>query len=142
MAESDISISEMTNGTFDGGALFPAVQPDQQSTTGYANVKYSASQIGDGVAQLLYPLRLNTANKSIFGAINELAAGGVVLTGTLNAGSTTITLSDAAINANSSFDFYTSVYGIAPTAVSVSAGEIELTFEAQSVNLGVKVVVK
>lgn len=142
MAESDLSISNMTNGTFDGGALFPAVEPDLQSPSGYTNVKYSASEIGDGIAQLLYPLRLNTTNKSIFGAINELAAGGVILTGTLNAGSTTITLSDAAIDANSSFDFYTSIYGVSPTAVSVSTGEIILTFEAQSADMGVKVVVK
>lgn len=142
MAESDLSISNMTNGTFDGGALFPVIQPDQQSATGYVNVKYSASEIGDGILQLLFPLRLNTNNKSIFGAINELAAGGIILTDTLTAGSTTITLYDAAIDSNSSFDFYTSIYGVSPTAVSVSAGEITLTFVSQSSDMGVKVVVK
>lgn len=142
MAESDLSISNMTNGTFDGGALFPVVQPDQQSATGYVNVKYSAAEIGDGILQLLFPLRLNTNNKSIFGAINELAAGGIILTDTLTAGSTTITLYDASINANSSFDFYTSIYGVSPTAVSVSTGAITLTFESQSSDMGVKVVVK
>lgn len=142
MAESDLSISNMTNGTFDGGALFPAVEPDLQSPSGYVNVKYSASEIGDGIAQLLYPLRLNTTNKSIFGAINELAAGGVILTGTLNTGSTSITLSDAAIDANSSFDFYTSIYGVNPTAVTVTTGAITLTFEQQAADMGVKVVVK
>lgn len=73
MAESDISISEMTNGTFSAGALFPAIQPSQQSGTGYSNVKMSGADIGDGIGQLQFPLRLETENKSIFGAINEAA---------------------------------------------------------------------
>lgn len=142
MAESDISISEMTNGTFSAGAIFPAIQPSQQSASGYSNVKLSGADIGDGIGQLQFPLRLNTENKSIFGAINEAAAGGVVLTGTLNTGSTTITLSDAAIDGNSTFDFYTSIYGVNPTAVTVTTGAITLTFEQQAADMGVKVVVK
>ena len=73
MAESDISISEMTNGTFSAGALFPAIQPSQQSGSGYSNVKMSGADIGDGIGQLQFPLRLETENKSIFGAINEAA---------------------------------------------------------------------
>lgn len=73
MAESDISISEMTNGTFSAGAIFPAIQPDGQSSTGYSNVKLSGSDIGDGIGQLQFPLRLDTSNKTIFGAINEAA---------------------------------------------------------------------
>ena len=44
---------------------------------------------------------------------------GTVLTGTLTAGNTTLTLSNAAITTDSIFDFYTSEYGINPTAVSV-----------------------
>ena len=142
MAESDLIISAMSSGTFDAGALFPAVQPDQQSPTGYINVKLSAAQIGDGIGLLLFPTRLNTNNKSIFGAINEAAAGGVILTGTLAAGATSITLSDAAIDGNSTFDFYTSIYGVNPTAVTVATGAVTLTFEAQSAAMGVKVVVK
>lgn len=73
MAESDISISEMTNGTFSAGAIFPAIQPDGQSSTGYSNVKLSGSDIGDGIGQLQFPFRLDTADKTIFGAINEAA---------------------------------------------------------------------
>ena len=142
MAESDLTISAMSTGTFDAGALFPAIQPDQQSATGYINVHLSAAAIGDGIGLLLFPTRLNTINKSIFGAINEIAAGGVILTGTLTAGQTTITLSDAAIDGNSTFDFYTSIYGVNPTAVAVTTGSITLTFEQQAADMGVKVVVK
>lgn len=64
---------------------------------------------------------------------------GKILSGTLTAGNTTLTISDASITTDSIFDFYTSVYGINPTAVSVSAGSIELTFESQNADLGVKI---
>lgn len=73
MAESDISISEMTHGTFSAGAIFPAIQPDGQSSTGYSNVNLSGSDIGDGIGRLQFPLRLDTTDKTIFGAINEAA---------------------------------------------------------------------
>lgn len=64
---------------------------------------------------------------------------GTVLTGTLTAGNTTLTISDASITTDSIFDFYTSVYGINPSAVSVSTGSIELTFDALSYDLGVRI---
>ena len=67
---------------------------------------------------------------------------GIELTGTLTAGQTTITLTSEIIDSNSSFDFYTSVFGVNPTAVSVSTGSITLTFDNQSIDISVKVVVK
>ena len=75
---------------------------------------------------------------------DEMGGGGggsswTDVTGTLTAGSTSITLSNQAITTSSTFDYYTSVYGLYPTAVSVSTGSITLTFEAQSSNIDVKV---
>lgn len=61
------------------------------------------------------------------------------LTGTLTAGSTSITLSDAAITPSSTIEIFTEVYGVSPTAVSVSNGSVTMTFEAQASNMGVKV---
>ena len=61
------------------------------------------------------------------------------VTGTLSAGSTSITLSDESITTISTLDFYTDVYGVNPTAVSVSTGSVTLTFEAQSNAVSVKV---
>lgn len=61
------------------------------------------------------------------------------VTGTLLAGSTSITLSDASIDSTKTFDFYTDTFGVNPTAVSVSSGSITLTFEAQSSAVDVKV---
>ena len=43
------------------------------------------------------------------------------------------------IGANSNIDIYASVFGVNPTAVSISNNAITLTFEAQSNDIGVKV---
>lgn len=77
-------------------------------------------------------------------AIDEVVAGGggssyTEVSGTLTAGSTTLTLSDPAILTTSTFEFFTDTFGVSPTAVSVSTGSITLTFPAQQANLGVKV---
>ena len=65
--------------------------------------------------------------------------GGKILTGTLPAGSTTITLSDPAITTDSMFDYYTDAFGVCPTNSVVTNGQITLTFEARDSDLGVKV---
>lgn len=137
------SISQMTTAAaVDNGDLFEIAHPDQGSATGYASNKQTLAAIADHMATVVNYPSLNTTAKAIVGAINEVlqsAGGGTVLTGTLNAGSTTITFNNAAIETTSTFDFYTDIFGVNPTAVSVSAGSITLTFEAQASDLGVKV---
>ncbi len=59
--------------------------------------------------------------------------------GTLVAGSTSITLSDASITTNSTIDLYTDTYGVNPLSISVSTGSITLTFAAQQGAVNVKV---
>ena len=66
----------------------------------------------------------------------------VSVTGVLEAGETSITLENAAITSNSTFDFYTDTYGVNPTGVTVASGSITLTFEERESDLGVKVVIK
>ena len=61
------------------------------------------------------------------------------VTGTLTAGSTSLTLSDASITSNSTYDIYTNVYGVNPTDVTLENGSITMTFEAQQSDIGVKV---
>jgi len=60
------------------------------------------------------------------------------ITGTLTAGQTSIILSDASITTNSTIDVYTDA-DVDYNSVSVSAGSVTITFDAQSSNLGVKV---
>lgn len=78
-------------------------------------------------------------------AIDELAqgtgAGAVVVTGTLTAGQTSVTLSDASILAGSYIDIYTADGTDYVSAVQ-SVGSVVLTFEAQASDLAVAVVVR
>lgn len=67
---------------------------------------------------------------------------GTILTGTLAANATSLTLSNSAIKTSSLIDIYTNVWGYAPTAVTVTNGKIVMTFKARSASTSVKVVVK
>ena len=78
-------------------------------------------------------------------AIDELAqgtgAGYTLVTGTLTAGQTSVTLTDIAIKTTSYIDVYTDG-GVPFTSVTQSAGSVVLGFDAQVSNLAVAVVVK
>lgn len=122
---AEITIGQTTTDVYaptggGGGGSTVSWSQTQQTGTAIATITI------DGVAQTVY----------------APTGGGVQftdVTGTLTAGQTSITLSDAAILTTSTFDFYTDTFGVSPTAVSVATGSITLTFAAQANNLGVKV---
>lgn len=68
-------------------------------------------------------------------------AGYTLVTGTLTAGQTSVTLSDASILATSYIDVYTEG-GVPYVSAVQSVGSVVLTFEAQASNLPVAVVVR
>ena len=63
----------------------------------------------------------------------------IVVRGTLNAGSTTLTLTNSSITTSMCVDVYTSVFGISPDSVVVAAGSVTITFPAQASAIDVKV---
>lgn len=69
-------------------------------------------------------------------------SGGTLVSGTLTAGQTSITLQNANITTNSWISPYTSVYGVNPTDVVATTGSVTLTFEAQLVDILVGVEIK
>ena len=69
----------------------------------------------------------------------EFGAASTIFTETLAAGDTTITIISSQIAVGSMVDIYTDVYGLEPTNVAVTAGQIVLTFDAQGVDIHVKV---
>ena len=81
-------------------------------------------------------LRLNdkvyTGIAGSFGSFIEIIS-------TLEAGETTLTISNAKITTDSTIDVYTDTFGISPTNQVVTSGQIVLTFEAQANDVGVKV---
>ncbi|MCM1104941.1 MAG: hypothetical protein NC409_12645 [Clostridium sp.] len=70
---------------------------------------------------------------------NLVKALGTTLTETLAAGKTTLTFTSAAITDDSLIDVYVDVFGVCPSAVSQEGNTLTLTFDAQSVDVCVKV---
>lgn len=75
-------------------------------------------------------------------ALGKKADKPIVLTGTLAAKATSLALSNAAIKESSIIDIYTDKYGVSPTAVDVASGKITMTFDAQTVAIGIRVEVR
>ena len=130
-------------GVLQPGDLLYIGAVDSGSDTGYASRQLLASELAAALMNTFsYPLLLTkTAAKNIAGAINEIAAKYV--TGTLTAGSTSITLSDASITATSKLRFYSDIWGLYPNAAPVvSAGSVTLTFAAQQTDASIIVEVR
>lgn len=141
MAELDRSLSQMdATTTIPTGSLFFVSVEDQQSTSGYASKKITSENVGNQLLTAYNFNSLNTTSKNVIGAVNELK--GTELTAVLSAGSTTVTISNAAILTTSTIDIYVDKYGISPEDVTVTTGQIVLTFAEQENNLNVKVVIR
>ena len=84
-------------------------------------------------------LKYDSASEKWVNATGGGATPWTDITGTLTAGQTSLTLSDAAITTSSTVDVYTDTYGVNPTAISVANGSVTLTFDEQAADLGVKV---
>lgn len=69
----------------------------------------------------------------------EYGAASTIFTETLTAGDTTITITNSQIAIGSTVDIYTDVYDLEPTNVAITAGQIVLTFDAQGIDIHVKV---
>lgn len=143
MAElNPLKLSDMSAATaLDANALLYVGDPDAGSDTGYYSKKITAANAGTSILSTLnFPLLFtHTTAKNAAGAIAEVA--GVKLTGTLLAGATSLTLSDASITATSMIDVYTDT-GIGYESITAAAGSVTITFEEQAADMGVKVVIK
>lgn len=143
MAENDIMLSDLTAAVdLPAGTLFYIAVEDQESESGYSSKKINSELIANKLFTTYnLPLVLETTSKNVAGAINELKARPtyVELTGTLTAGQTSITISDAAILTTSTIDIYTDVFGISPEGVTVSNGSVRLVFESRTTDLSIKI---
>ena len=112
--------------------------PDTSTPPVYTSAQSPISQVAAKIVEdTTFTTSLPTTNKTVAGAIQEMY--GTVLIDTLEAGETTVTFTNNAITTNSTLDIYTDTFGVNPTNVTVSTGEIVLTFSAQANDLGVKV---
>lgn len=140
MAELDRSISEFdASTTIPVGSLFFISVEDLQSASGYDSRKIASENVASQFVSAYVFNALNTNSKNIIGSINEVR--GKVLTGTLTAGSTSITISDSSITASSLIDVYNDA-GVGWESITATTGSVTITFEAQSADMAVEVVIK
>lgn len=144
MPDTPIKLSDMTEAlALSIADLFYTGVADAQSDTGYYSRRISAQAVATSMLNSFsLPLIFTkTTAKTAAGAINELAP--TVLTGTLAAGATSITLSDVAITTTSKFRFLSDTWGLYPSSEPVVAtGSITLAFEAQESDCEIMVEVR
>ena len=141
MAQIDRSISGFpATSTIPAGSLFFVSLEDQESESGYSSFKIESENVAGQFLSAYTISALNTTSKNVIGAVNELK--GTELTSSLTAGQTTVTISDAAILTTSTIDIYVDKYRISPEDVTVTTGQIVLTFAEQASDLNIKVVIR
>ena len=74
-----------------------------------------------------------------YGSAVEGDYGWTDLTGTLTTGQTSLTIQHDIITTDATIGYYTDTFGVNPTNAVVTTGQIVLTFNAQSSDVGVKV---
>ncbi len=122
--------------------LLAIAHKDENSSTGYNSMSVTPNALGAHAVEDQTFVNLQTENKTIRNAINELHNKKLAvtdLTDTLTAGQTSLTIQNAVIATTSTIDIFTDTFGVNPTNVVVTTGQIVLTFEAQQSDLGVKV---
>lgn len=131
--------------SLDNDDLFALAHVNGSSETGYASIASKITQVGAKINESVTYSNLQTTSKTIVGAINEVrqaAGGGTTITGTLIAGNTTLTLTNAAITTTAKYFFFTDTFVVTPIDCTVSTGSMTLTFNEQSVDVGVMVEVR
>ena len=143
MASLDKPIYQFTEGTVAKDTLFPI---SYQINNEYKTGNISAQSLGENLSSNFTNNSLNTSNKTLIGGINELLdindQIGVSVKGTLDAGETELVLESPYIKEDSLLDFYTSIFGVNPTAIETEEGSVTLTFPAQETDLDVEVVIR
>lgn len=120
--------------------LFALAREDNTSETGYRSKVARVDAMAKKVVSENTYSDLQTTNKSIIGAINEVASGAYIeITGTLTAGQTSITLNDASITSSSFIQVFAGNGNINYTSISVTTGSVTIGFLAQASDMTVTV---
>ena len=146
MAQNDITLSNLTAAAdLPAGTLFYVAVENQQSETGYDSLKITSEMVGSKLLSTYnFPALFDTTAKNAAGAINELAARPTptIVTGTLAAHTTSITISNAAILDNSVIQIFTDpLVPVLSAVVPSGGGSITITFDEQSTSVGITLLV-
>ena len=147
MADLDRSISQFPAASaLDPSSLLFLSEEDISAASGYQSKYINAGTAAQNIlASFLFPLLFDTTAKNAIGAINEVfgLAKYTALTGTITAGSTSVTISSAAILDTSLLDIYTDpLIPIQDAVVPSGGGSVTITVEEQAANVSVLVLVR
>lgn len=121
--------------------LFALAREDNTSETGYRSKVARVDAMAKKVVNETDYSQLQTTDKKVLGAINEVntKASKVDITGTLTAGQTSITLSDASITSSSFIQVFAGNGNINYTSISSTTGSVTIGFLAQASDMTVTV---
>lgn len=126
---SDVTISSASNGQ---------VLKYDSSSSKWINSTDNGAVIDDSTTSGSTVWSSNKTNSEL----SSKEDASTILTSTLTSGSTSLTFSNAAITTTAMYDVYADKYGLTPTNITVTTGQAVLTFEAQSANVSVKLVIR
>ena len=130
-------LSESSGDNSHAQNLWTKAASDNQTAIGKYNVSDAndtyALIIGNGTANNARSdaLRVKWNGDVIDGSGNKISPT-ILESTTISAATTSYTFSDASITADSVIDIYDTIFGFAPTGMTVSAGSATITFPAQS----------
>lgn len=153
MSKIDTAIGNVASGAGDIASEVNSLK--SRMTTAEADIDSAESNIAtlqstastQGAAITQNTNNITTANNNISSldtrvtALEQAGSGATVLTGTLTAGQTSVTFTNAAITAASYIDIYTAD-GTAYTDAVQTVGSLVVSFDAQSADLAVAIVVR
>lgn len=153
MSKIDSAIAQVASGAGDVASDVNALK--SRMTTAEADIDTAESNIatlqstvstqGAQITQNTNNITTTNSNVSALDtrvtALEQAGSGATVLTGTLTAGQTSVTFTDASIKTTSYIDVYTDG-GVPYVGVVQSAGSCVVTFEEQQANLAVSLVVR
>ena len=135
------STSSVTSGSSDlveSGAVYDGLSVKANSADlGTAAAKNFTTSVTNGSGDLITSGGVYSETQPI-----KEFVGKKLTAQTLSVGSTTLTFSDASITTDSTIEIFASVYGVAPTAVTVTTGQAALTFDAQESAVSVYLIVR
>lgn len=116
-----------------------------QSDSISANYEYNYAQLSKYISGVTSVTRIEADGIKMTGNVQDFNGNNktptILESTTISAATTSYTFTDNAITADSVIDIYDTIFGFAPTGMTVSAGSATITFPAQSTSHTIKLFV-
>ena len=128
------------NETYINQTKYTQITPEEVKVYSSSILSTDYTDITPGLIENTGDVKIGGEGKDLSGN-NKYLSAKVLTSSTISAATTSYTFSDAAITADSVIDIYDTIFGFAPTGMTVSAGSCVVTFPAQSSSHTIKLFV-